>query len=132
MTRLFCVGITVAAILFAVPALASVPFADNCIITFYGNPAAGVIRTCPDGDWDKLDVTVKDQFDLPIPLQTVTVTFTGTPSPICAGPISGATNASGYVRLALPIGTVSTVDSPRLTSTYTVSAMGYTIGGGTV
>jgi hypothetical protein len=113
------------------PAFASVPFADNCIVAWFGNPAPDVIRTCPTGDWDMLDVTVMDQFGLPIPLQTVTVTL-GNATELCAGAISGATDASGYVRLNLPVGTLSTVDTPRISSTYTVSCMGYTIKSGTV
>jgi hypothetical protein len=39
------------------PAFASVPFAGNCTVAFYGNPAAGIICVCPQGDWNKLDVT---------------------------------------------------------------------------
>jgi len=131
MTRLFCVGIMVAAVLFATPAFASVPFADNCIVAWYANPGSDIIFTCPTGDESKLDVTVRDQFNLPIPLQTVTVTL-GNVTDVCAGAISGATDASGYVRLDLPVGTISTVASPRITSTYTVTVMGYTIKSGTV
>jgi hypothetical protein len=112
------------------PAFASVPFAGNCTVAFYGNPAAGVICVCPQGDWNKLDVTVLDQFALPIAGQTVTATFAS--ASLCPDPISGITNASGYVRLDLPIGTLSVVDSPRLSSSYTVTCMGYTIGTGTV
>lgn len=131
MTRLLCVGILVAAVLFAVPALASVPFPDNCTVAFFGGPAADIIRTCPQGDWDKLDVTVLDQFGLPITGQIVTATFANT-AELCAGAISGTTNASGFVRLNLPIGSLSSVDAPRLVSGYTVTCMGYTIGTGTV
>lgn len=131
MTRLFFVGIVVAAVLFAMPAFASVPFPGNCTVAFYGGPAADIIRVCPQGDFDKLDVTVMDQFNLPIAGQTVTATLANA-TELCADPISGITNASGYVRLDLPIGTISTVDTPRISSSYTVQCMGTTIGTGTV
>ncbi|MBN1504612.1 MAG: hypothetical protein JW952_06105 [Candidatus Eisenbacteria bacterium] len=80
-----------------------------------------------------MDVTVMDQFNLPIAGQTVTVTF-GNTTELCVSSsgISGITDSNGYVRLDLPIGTISTIDTPRISSTYSVSCMGYTICDGTV
>jgi Bacterial Ig-like domain (group 1) len=130
MTRLFCVGILVVATLFAVPAFASVPFAANCTVQWFGGPTSTVVRLCPKGDWDALDVTVMDQFGLPIAGQTVTATLDNG-AELCASPISGITNASGYVRLTVKSGTLSTATT-RIVSGYTVSCMGYTIGGGSV
>jgi hypothetical protein len=148
MTRLFCVGIVVAAVLFAVPALASVPFPDNCDVTFTGNLAGtGIVLVCPQGDetggFSALNVTVRDQFNLAIPGQLVTVAFSPTLPPSPPGPggpgvcvyaaISGTTDAAGFVHLSLPIGTDNTVASaPRVGSGYTVSCMGVTVGTGTV
>lgn len=132
MTRLFCVGIAVAAVLFAVPALASVPFPDNCIVDFTGGlDAQGIMVVCPKGDptggFDMLDVTVKDQFNLPISGQLVTVTWSNTTT-LCSAVISGTTNASGYVQLALKVGTNNPVAlAPRITTNYTVMCMGTTI-----
>jgi len=131
MTRLFCVGIVVAAVLFAMPAFASVPFAGNCTVAWYGNPATDLIRTCPEGDWDAIDVTVLDQFGLPITGQNVIVTL-GNTTELCAGVMQVATNASGYCRIGIKAGSISTANVPRITSTYTVTCMGYTIKTGTV
>lgn len=130
MTRLFCVGILVVATLFAVPAFASVPFAANCTVAWFGGPTSTEVRLCPKGDWDALDVTVMDQFGLPIAGQTVTATLANA-TELCPSAISGITNASGYVRLAVKCGTLSTAFT-RIVSGYTVTCMGYTIGGGTV
>lgn len=130
MTRLFCVGIVVAAILFAVPAFASVPFAGNCIVTWFGGPSANIVRLCPKGDWDRLDVTVMDQFNLPITGQVVTATLSNA-TDLCASPITGITNASGYVPLSVKVGSLSTAYT-RISTGFTVTCMGYTIGTGTI
>jgi hypothetical protein len=121
----------VAAALFAVPAFASVPFADNCIVAWYGGPTASIIRTCPTGDWDAIDVTVRDQFNLPIAGQAVTVTL-GNTTELCPKPLTGITSGAGYVRIGIKTGSLSTVDQPRISSSYTVTCMGYTIKTGTV
>jgi hypothetical protein len=115
----------VAAVLFAVPAFASVPFPDNCTIT-----VGTYVCTCPQGDWGYFDVTVRDQFNLPIAGQTATISL-GNTTELCADPITGITDSNGYVRLYLPVGTISTVDT-RISSTYSVTAMGTTIGIGSV
>jgi hypothetical protein len=114
----------VAAVLFATSAFASVPFPDNCTIA-----VGSYVCTCPQGDWGYIDVTVRDQFNLPIAGQIAGASL-GNTTQLCADPITGITDALGYVRLYLPVGTLSTVNTPRITSTYTVTAMGYTIGGG--
>ncbi len=125
MTRLFCVGIVVAAVLFAVPALASVPYPANCTVAWF-QPVVGdtLILVCPQGDATKLDVTVKDQFNLPIAGQVVTATF-ASGNVVVSGAISGITDASGYVRLTIKAGlNASLGKEPRVSSSYTVTCMG--------
>ena len=132
MTRLFCIGIVVAAVLFAMPAFASVPFPGNCTIEWY-QPVEDdtLILVCPQGDGTKLDVTVLDQFSLPIALQTVTATFADTR--VCADPISGITDANGYVRLTIQAGANASAGmQPRVSSDYSVVCMGMTLKTATV
>ena len=128
MTRLFCIGIVAAAVLFAVPAFASVPLPANCDVSWYlPVDLDTLILVCPSGDGQtKLDVTIRDQFNLPVTGQIVTASFAD--ARVIEGAISGVTDANGYVRLALPAGLdCSAGRQPRVYSEWSVSSMGITI-----
>ena len=135
MTRLFCVGIVVAAVLFAMPAFASTPDPDNCTIAWFQPVGPNVIFVCPrvapEATTTKLDVTVMDEFNMPISGWLVTLTFANAVCPLVH---TGITDANGYVRIYIPAGVlnVGPPGSLRVNSGYTVVCLGVTIGSGTV
>ena len=90
MTRLFCVGMILAAVVFAMPALASVPYPANCSVEWITYDITNTLVIVIDPENGNLTpppppplhshsymmVTVNDQFSLGIPNVLVTLTFT--------------------------------------------------------
>jgi hypothetical protein len=131
MTRLFCVGMMVAALLFAVPAVASVPDPGNCSHAWVNPITTGVIGICPSADYSGIQVTVMDQFSQPIVGAAVSVTFADTTVHL-QNPAAGTTIAGGIVTIMFDGGLNVMATKTCVSSNYTVIAGGVTIGSGTV
>jgi hypothetical protein len=110
MTRLFCVGMVLLAVVaVAAPALASIPSRDYSTVTWMYLKSDGSAFICPKCHTgqtvvSKLDVTVRDQTNKPMPNESVFVYFSS--SAVKLGPsyrplsgCAGKTDVNGYVRL---------------------------------
>lgn len=127
MTRLFCVGIVLAGVMLAIPALAAIPNPDNCVVFWAGGFEVPdtISYICPAGGRSYLDVTVKDQFDLPISGQLVTATF-GNTNVLLKSLCQGYTDSNGKVTLYVFGGLIAS-SSVAIRSTVLVSCMGQTL-----
>lgn len=132
MRRWLSILIAVSAFLSATPAIANVPDWDHSIMQWY-QPISGdtLIGVCPLGEWTGLDVTLRDQYNLPVPSYEVGLNFGD--SRVCDQHwISGITDASGYVRLVIKSGLNSSAATLRVASEYSVLVRGVTMWAGTV
>lgn len=130
MTRLFCVVMIVAvASLGAVAAWASVPSEENSECVLNGLICSGTKGLmCPAGDGTSLTVTVRDQFNAPMPFQNVQVSVTTSCalSSCVALPLTGDTDVNGVVNFTFPMG-LNYADNDCCVINLTVTTLGVTI-----
>jgi hypothetical protein len=86
-----------------------------------------LIIVCPAGDAQTMmDVTVRDQFNLPVANQNVTASFVD--ARVLEDPITGVTDVNGYVRLTIKAGLDNSAGrQPRVYSNWSVVCMGVTL-----
>ncbi len=132
MTKLLSVGIAACILLSGVPAVASVPDPFHSTMQWF-HPVKGdtLIGVCPLGDWSGLDVTLRDQYNLPLGGWEVGLNFAD-PRVCFVHWISGVTDMNGYVRLVIKAGLNSSAATARVASGYSVLVRGVTMWAGTV
>ncbi|UCF77824.1 MAG: hypothetical protein JSW03_06845 [Candidatus Eiseniibacteriota bacterium] len=129
MKRLLCVmAVTVCVFAMTAPgALASVPYPDNCVVVWQDIEQDAIIL-CPDCDGSYLDITVRDQFNVPMPGVLVQVTFSNVTELVLLQPCEGTTDIGGHVNIS-PCASLDLHPDSLLvpTSGVTVTCLGVTL-----
>jgi hypothetical protein len=124
MTRLFWVGILLLA--FAAPAFANVPTAENSSVAWVQTIGPGAVWVCPKADnMSDIEVTVRDQFNLPMNAVLVTATIAN-PLVAVKAPIQGFTDVNGHLHLLVHAGVNATgaAPGPAISTGVTVTCLG--------